>query len=164
MPTCSKKATNALLESSQRFWIEPSRDSVPPVDMGPSTPLINAGRVHFARNLLALVPGSHHDMVAAVFPTVFSQPDPNAVARTGDRVPDQLGDQSPRIALLMDDARSATLAFAGFRRDHWTKVCPSVQRAGAARAVAWFPAVWVGHQPGCRSSGVAEQSSTTGRR
>ena len=35
-------------------------------------------RVHFARgNLLALVPKSHQDMVAAVFRTIFAQPDPS---------------------------------------------------------------------------------------
>ena len=33
-------------------------------------------RVHFARNLLALVPKSHKDMVAAVFRTIFAQPEP----------------------------------------------------------------------------------------
>jgi transposase-like protein len=32
-------------------------------------------RVHFVRNLLALVPKSHQDMVAAVFRTIFAQPD-----------------------------------------------------------------------------------------
>ena len=36
-------------------------------------------RVHFARNLLAHVPKSHADMVAAVFRTIFAQPDPEAV-------------------------------------------------------------------------------------
>src|SRR5690606_12331519 len=35
-------------------------------------------RVHFARNLLALVPKSHKDMVAAVFRTIFAQPDADA--------------------------------------------------------------------------------------
>ena len=39
-------------------------------------------RVHFARNLLALVPKSHKDMVAAVFRTVFAQPDPATVSQT----------------------------------------------------------------------------------
>jgi putative transposase len=37
-------------------------------------------RVHFARNLLALVPKSHKDMVAAVFRTIFAQPDAGTVA------------------------------------------------------------------------------------
>ena len=44
-------------------------------------------RVHFARNLLALVPKTHTDMVAAVFRTIFAQPDPKAVAATWDRGP-----------------------------------------------------------------------------
>jgi transposase-like protein len=34
--------------------------------------------VHFARNLLALVPKTHTDMVAAVFRTIFAQPDPKS--------------------------------------------------------------------------------------
>ena len=35
-------------------------------------------RVHFARNLLAHVPKSHMDMVAAMFRTIFAQPDADA--------------------------------------------------------------------------------------
>jgi transposase-like protein len=53
-------------------------------------------RVHFARNLLVLVPKSHQDMVAAVFRTIFAQPDPDTVATTRDQVRDQLGAASPR--------------------------------------------------------------------
>jgi putative transposase len=37
-------------------------------------------RVHCARNLLAHVPKTHTDVVAAVFRTIFAQPDPNAAA------------------------------------------------------------------------------------
>jgi transposase-like protein len=40
-------------------------------------------RVHFARNLLALVPKSHKDMVAAVFRTIFAQPNPKPPRRPG---------------------------------------------------------------------------------
>ena len=43
-------------------------------------------RVHFARNLLALVPRSHTDMVAALFRTIFVQPDADNVAATWDQV------------------------------------------------------------------------------
>jgi transposase-like protein len=39
-------------------------------------------RVHFARNLLALVPKSRQDIAAAVFRTVFAQPDPETVSTT----------------------------------------------------------------------------------
>ena len=44
-------------------------------------------RVHFARNLLAHVPKTHADMVAAVFRTIFAQPDPEAVSRGVGRGP-----------------------------------------------------------------------------
>jgi putative transposase len=79
-------------------------------------------RVHFARNLLALVPKSHQDMVAAVFRTIFAQPDPTTVDSTWDQVRDQLGDRFPKIAVLMDDAKAEVLAFSSFPRAHWTKV------------------------------------------
>jgi transposase-like protein len=79
-------------------------------------------RVHFARNLLALVPKSHQDMVAAVFRTIFAQPDPAAVDATWDRVRDQLADRFPKVAVLMDAGKVEVLAFAGFPRAHWTKI------------------------------------------
>ena len=79
-------------------------------------------RVHFARNLLALVPKTHQDMVAAVFRTIFAQPDADTVAATWDQVRDQLGDRFPKIAVLMDDAKAEVLAFTAFPRAHWTKV------------------------------------------
>jgi transposase-like protein len=42
-------------------------------------------RVHFARNLLALVPKTHTDMVFAVFRTIFAQPNPTPSPRAGTR-------------------------------------------------------------------------------
>ena len=42
-------------------------------------------RVHFARNLLALVRTSHTDMVAAVFRTIFPNPTPGPWRRPGTR-------------------------------------------------------------------------------
>ena len=79
-------------------------------------------RVHFARNLLALVPKSHQDMVAAVFRTIFAQPDPDTVAATWDQVRDQLDSRFPKIATLMDSAKTEVLAFTGFPRSHWVKI------------------------------------------
>jgi putative transposase len=79
-------------------------------------------RVHFARNLLALVPKSHKDMAAAVFRTIFAQPDPDTAARTWDTVRDQLAAGFPKIAPLMDEAKAEVLAFTAFPRAHWTKV------------------------------------------
>jgi putative transposase len=79
-------------------------------------------RVHFARNLLALVPKSHQDMVAAVFRTIFAQPDPDSVAATWDQARDQLAERFPKIGPLMDDAKAEVLAFCGFPRPHWSKI------------------------------------------
>ena len=79
-------------------------------------------RVHFARNLLALVPKSHKDMVAAVFRTIFAQPDAATVAATWDSVRDQLVAAFPKIGPLMDEAKTEVLAFTAFPRNHWSKV------------------------------------------
>jgi putative transposase len=79
-------------------------------------------RVHFVRNLLALVPKSHQDMVAAVFRTIFAQPDPDTVSSTWDQVRDQLAARFPKIGPLMDDAKAEVLAFATYPRAHWTKI------------------------------------------
>ena len=79
-------------------------------------------RVHFARNLLALVPKTHQDMVAAVFRTIFAQPDPDTVAATWDQVRDQLAKNFPKIAPLMDTGKAEVLAFTGFPRSHWVKI------------------------------------------
>ena len=79
-------------------------------------------RVHFARNLLAHVPKSHVDMVAAVFRTAFAQPDTEAVATAWDEVRDQLAKSFPKIGPLMDEAKPEVLAFAVFPRAHWQKI------------------------------------------
>lgn len=79
-------------------------------------------RVHFARNLLALVPRSHTDMVAAVFRTIFAQPNADAVSETWDQVRDQLTSMFPKIGPLMDGAKTEVLAFTGFPRAHWQKI------------------------------------------
>ncbi len=78
--------------------------------------------MHFARNLLALVPKTHTDMVAAVFRTIFAQPTPEAVAATWDQVRDQLAGRFPKIGPLMDGAKTEVLAFTGFPRAHWSKI------------------------------------------
>jgi putative transposase len=79
-------------------------------------------RVHFIRNLLALVPKSHKDMVAAVFRTIFAQPDAATVAATWDTVRDQLATAFPKIGPLMDEAKAEVLAFTAFPRSHWAKI------------------------------------------
>jgi putative transposase len=79
-------------------------------------------RVHFVRNLLAHVPRAQVDMVAAVFRTIFAQPDPESMATTWDQVRDQLAARFPKIGPLMDDAKVEVLAFNAFPRAHWRKI------------------------------------------
>ena len=71
-------------------------------------------RVHFIRNLLAVVPRSHQHMAAAVFRTIFAQPDATAVTEAWDQVADQLAVSFPKVGPLMDTARAEVLAFAAF--------------------------------------------------
>jgi putative transposase len=103
-------------------------------------------RVHFARNLLALVPKSHKDMVAALFRTIFAQPYADAVHAAWDEVRDQLAKAFPKIGPLMDDAKTEVLAFTAFPRAHWTKIWSNnpIERVNKeikrrARVVGIFP-------------------------
>ena len=66
-------------------------------------------RVHFIRNLLAHVPKGQVDMVAAVFRTIFAQPDPAAMSATWDQVRDQLAQRFAKVGPLMDEAKAEVL-------------------------------------------------------
>jgi len=79
-------------------------------------------RVHFIRNVLAHVPKAETEMVAAVFRTIFAQPDLASMARQWDKVRDDLAARYPKTGPLMDGAKSEVLAFAAFPREHWRKI------------------------------------------
>ncbi len=74
------------------------------------------GSAHQRCRLLALVPSSHQNMVAAVFRTTFAQPNADAVSSTRAQVRDPLASMVPRIGPLMDDAISEVIAFTSFPR------------------------------------------------
>ena len=79
-------------------------------------------QVHFARNLLAHVPKSPADVVAAVFRTIFARSDPGAVSQAWDEVRDQLTTSFPKVGPLMDDTKAEVLAFTGFPKAAWRKI------------------------------------------
>jgi putative transposase len=54
-------------------------------------------------------------MVAAVFRTIFAQPNADAVSEAWDQVRDQLAVMFPKVGPLMDDAKTEVLAFTGSR-------------------------------------------------
>ena len=118
-------------------------------------------RVHFARNLLALVPKSHKDMVAAVFRTIFAQPDPQTVAKTWDTVRDQLAAAFPKIGPLMDDAKAEVLAFTAFPRSHWPKVWLTNPLERVNKEINDEPASWESSPTRPPSSASSAPSCTT---
>ena len=79
-------------------------------------------RVHFIRNVLAHVAKGEAEMVAAVFRTIFAQPDLASMTGQWDKVRDELASRYPKIGDLMDTAKAEVLAFAVFPREHWRKI------------------------------------------
>ena len=62
-------------------------------------------------------------MVAAVFRTIFAQPDAADGRRDlGRRSATSSPSRFPKIGPLMDEAKAEVLAFTAFPRAHWTKI------------------------------------------
>src|SRR5262245_54935015 len=79
-------------------------------------------RVHFMRNVLAVVPKGNQEMVAAAVRTIFAQPDADHVAEQFEVIAAMLGRQLPKVEQMLRDARDDLLAFAGFPAAHWKKI------------------------------------------
>ena len=79
-------------------------------------------RVHFLRNVLALVPKAAQEMVAATIRTVFVQPDAAAAREQWRKVADGFRPRFGRVADLMDAAEDDVLAYLACPREHWRQV------------------------------------------
>jgi len=79
-------------------------------------------RVHFMRNLLARVPKSHSEMVAATVRTIFAQPDPVSTRDQLRLVADMLRERHPAVSDLLIEAETDVTAYAGFPQTHWKKI------------------------------------------
>jgi transposase-like protein len=79
-------------------------------------------RVHFLRNLLALVPKGHQEMVAAAVRTVFAQPDAEHVRSQLEVIAGMLGRQFPKVEAMLREAADDITAFAEFPVSHWKKI------------------------------------------
>jgi putative transposase len=79
-------------------------------------------RVHFARNLLALVPKAETDNVAAAFRIVFAQNTRGEVEAAWEKARTEFAARYPKVGPLMDEAKAEVLAFAGFPKAHWRKI------------------------------------------
>jgi putative transposase len=76
----------------------------------------------FPRVVLAHIPKTHADMVAAVFRTIFAQPDPAAISRAWDAVRDQLAAWCPKVGPSMNGAKAEVFAFTAFPKAHRRKI------------------------------------------
>ena len=94
-------------------------------------------RVHYARNLLATVPKSHTEFVAAAFRSIFALGTPAEVEARFDEVADTLEERFPKAAASMRAARTDVLAFTAFPRAHWS--CPGSVDTGLwqIRLLGW---------------------------
>jgi hypothetical protein len=79
-------------------------------------------RIHFGRNLLAVVPAGHADMVAAAVRTIFAQPDAPSVRRQLQVIAGMLGRQFPKVETMLREAADEITAFADFPTAHWKKI------------------------------------------
>ena len=75
-------------------------------------------RVHFMRNLLALVPQSLREPVAAIVRTIFAQPDHTSALNQLQKVADGLRKRLPAAATLLEDAAEDILAHKHFPDEH----------------------------------------------
>src|SRR5215207_4483144 len=79
-------------------------------------------RVHFMRNVLAVVPKGNQEMVAAAIRTVFAQPDAEHVTDQFEVIAQMLGRQLPKVEQMLREAHDDLLAFTGFPAAHWKKI------------------------------------------
>ena len=79
-------------------------------------------RVHFMRNVLAVVPKGNTEMVAAAIRTIFAQPDAAHVAEQLEVITSMLGRQIPKVEAMMPEAKEDLLAFTAFPHAHWRQI------------------------------------------
>ncbi len=79
-------------------------------------------KVHLMRNLLAHVPKSHKEMIAATVRTIFAQPDPESTRDQLRQVVGMLELRYSNAAELLSDAEHDVTAYADFPRAHWRKI------------------------------------------
>jgi len=79
-------------------------------------------RVHFMRNVLALIPKAEKAMVAALLRTIFAQPQREAASEQLVLVCDMLDPRYPQAAQLVRAAEHDILAYMAFPTEHWKRI------------------------------------------
>jgi len=103
--------------------------------------MIGAGyqrcRVHFLRNVFAVISRDAAEMVAATIRTIFTQPTAEAVHTHLHTVADMLGTQFPKVKAMLLEAEDDLTAFAAFPDRHWkTSGRPTPWSGSTARSNA----------------------------
>jgi putative transposase len=88
--------------------------------------MIGAGyqrcRVHFLRNVSAVINKETGEMLAVTGRTIFAQPNPAAVRTQLETVTDMLGAQFPKLKAMLWEAEADLIAFAAFPERHRKKI------------------------------------------
>lgn len=79
-------------------------------------------RVHFLRNLLALVPKDGQGMVLAAVRLIFQQPDKDRATQELRALADRLSDRLPRVSGALLEAEEEILAHMEFPHEHWRQI------------------------------------------
>ena len=78
--------------------------------------------MHYARNLLATVPKTHVEFVAAAFRSIFTFGTAEEVHTRWDEVETMLEERFPKASTSMRDSKTDVLAFSALPRAHWRKI------------------------------------------
>ena len=79
-------------------------------------------RVHFMRNVLALIPKAEKAMLAALLRTIFAQPHREAATEQLGLVCDMLDKRWSKAAQLVRSAQDDILAYMAFPTEHWKRI------------------------------------------
>ncbi|GAB3129035.1 hypothetical protein GCM10027056_30420 [Glaciibacter psychrotolerans] len=79
-------------------------------------------RVHFMRNVLAIVPKGSQEMAGSIIRTIFAQPDKEHILKQFGEVTTMLQRSHPKVAEMLIDAQHDILAFADFPQRHWRQI------------------------------------------
>lgn len=79
-------------------------------------------RVHFLRNVLAKVPKTYQQMVAASVKTVFLQPDADLARAQLREIAEKLQGKFPKVSAMLEEAQEELLAFYAFPAEHRRKI------------------------------------------
>jgi putative transposase len=79
-------------------------------------------KVHLLRNLMALIPKSHKQMIGATVRTIFVQPDAESTRTQLRQVVATLEPRYLKAAELLADAEHDVTAYAEFPKAHWSKI------------------------------------------